>query len=134
MRDLEGGGKSFCQPVGRNADAVVDSGALCFDPLSFDAVQMQHRGMGSQARPYRRSGIVPGPIDNIGEFAPERLLGEGCRIWLRAGGDQPVDLKPCDFSNVGVLTLEAPLLRLRASHGWQREAVKIDANVAGRSS
>ena len=95
--------------------AVVDSGALCFEPVSFDVVQMQYRGVGSEARPDCRSGIVLGPVDNVAELAPEHLLGEGCRIGLRAGDDQAVDLEPIDFGDVGVLPLEAPLLRLRAS-------------------
>src|SRR6185437_1979341 len=55
MRNLEGRGKALRQPVRISADAVIDAGALRFEPGALDTVQMQHRGMGGEARPDRRA-------------------------------------------------------------------------------
>ena len=86
--------------------------------------------MGGKARPYRRTRIRFRPVDDPGEVLPERLLGKGCGVRLGAGYDQPVDLQVIEIGDVGVLSVDPRLRRLRSLDGRQREAVQKDAIVA----
>jgi len=94
--------------------AVKDARAFRVEPLSLDTVEMQDRGMGGEARPYRRARIRFRPVDDPGELLPERLLGKGCGARLGAGYDQPVDLQMTEIGDVGVLPVDPRLRRLRS--------------------
>ena len=57
MRDLERREGVPRQPIVDHLGAVIDAGAFRGEPLPFDAVEMQHRGMRGKARPDRRARI-----------------------------------------------------------------------------
>ena len=131
MRDLERRGEIRRQPVVGHLGAVVDPRTFRGEPLPFDAVEMQHRGMGGKTRPDRRARVGLRPVDDVGEVLPERFLGKRRGDRLGAGDDQPIDLQAAEIGDIGVLSVDPPFRRLRSMHRRQREAVEIDANVPG---
>ena len=131
---MSGDGDILRQPVVGHLGAVVDSGTFGIEPLPLDAVEMQHRGMGGKARPDRRARVGFRPVDDVGEILPERLLGQRRGVRLGAGHDQSIDLQPAEIGDIGVLPFDPPLRGLRSAHRRQREAVEVDASVAGGRS
>ena len=93
---------------------------------------MQHRGMRGKARPDRRTGVGFRPVDDGGEVVPERLLGQGRGDRLGAGDDQPVDVQAAEIGDIGVMAVDrSAVAACDRLHRRQREAMKMDAAVAG---
>ena len=92
MRDLEGRRRGPRQRIAGHGLAVENAVTFGRERPPFDAIEMQHRGMRSEARPDRRARVDLGPIDQLGEVAPIRFLVELGRNRLGAGHDQAIEL------------------------------------------
>ena len=81
---------------------VKDANALFTKLASIDAVQMENGTVYGQAGPDGRHRIFFGPIDNLSERAPVRLLRQIGRLWLGASYDESVEITDPQIVNVGI--------------------------------
>ena len=75
-----------------------DAGALRRQRPTRDAVEVQHGGMGGEARPDRRARAGAGPIDHLSELRPECLVAQVGGARLGAVTNSPSSRPPSSAS------------------------------------
>lgn len=71
--------------------AVEHAGQLAGEPLTHDAVGIQHGGVRGETRPNGGDGVVTRPIDKVAQRVPIRLVFQIGRDGFSAGDDQAVE-------------------------------------------
>jgi hypothetical protein len=69
--------------------AVEHAGKLAVEPLTHDAVGVQHCGVRGETRPDGGNGVVARPIDKVAQCVPIRLVFQSAAM-----GSVPVTIRP----------------------------------------
>src|SRR5262249_22319005 len=87
----------------RNYLAIEDAELLIWQPTALNAVYVENGCMRGKTRPYCRHGILPCPVENLGERTPVWLVLQIRDARLGTGYNQPIEAHVPQLRNVTVL-------------------------------